>query len=101
MHATQRLLMTSFLFLSFSETPVSTAAFSFLFSPVALPLSLSLSRPLLHTSALVLYSFPLNILATHKTTARSFHYYHAALILFLISCSQPPLAELPMLPILS
>jgi len=59
-HATPSVyyLMISFLFLSFSETPsihCCTAAFSVQFSPVTLSISVTLSRPRLHISALVVW----------------------------------------------
>src|SRR6218665_1572415 len=82
---------------------VSIAAFSFLFSPVALPLSLSLSRPLPHKSiaveSLSSIGLPvhLDILAfLHQIKHQlGVHFCQAAVILFLTSSPgspQPPLA---------
>ena len=55
LHATPASFWWPHSFTNFSvRLQISTAAFSFMFSPVAPALSLSLSRPLLHTSSLFL-----------------------------------------------
>src|SRR6218665_2026593 len=87
-------MMTSFLFLSFSETPNIHRSIGLCIS-VPSPLS----RPLLHTVStyliIVLYTFLFRcfgIFASHETPARIFQLCQAAFILLLTSCLQPPLS---------
>src|SRR6218665_92284 len=91
-------LMTSFLFLSFSETPSihhSILISVLSSSPSSLLVTDQASAPYISTRLIiVLNTFPFRYfgILQHTKPARSFHFCQAALILFLTSCSQPPLA---------
>src|SRR6218665_1931376 len=98
MHATPIVFrMFSFLCISFREIPsihlsILISVLSRSFSSFLL--SVHASAPYIITGLIiVLYIFPLRatvILGSHITPVRSLHFCQAVLILFLTSCSQPP-----------
>src|ERR1700733_57054 len=100
MHATPRVfLMSSFLFLSLSETPsiqrsILISALSS--NPSSFLVSAQVSAPYIITGLIiVLYIFDLTcigILLSHSTQVNSLHFCQATLILLLTSCSHPPCA---------
>src|SRR6218665_2244920 len=89
--------------LSFDETPsihrsilISVLSSSLFLAVSSLLVIDQASAPYISTGLIIfLYAFPFRyfgIFASHKTPSMSFHFCQAALILFLTSCSLPPLA---------